>query len=322
MAPRPLPPPALRALLRRRGATLERLEPLHGDVSARRYLRLQLAGEPTRVAALYPPELRGACRRFVASGALLSAAGVPVPRILESACEEGVMLLEDLGGDTLYDLRDRPTNELRPYLERAIELQTRIAGLHPAAVAGLGNPPLDEALLGREVAATRQDLLAPSGLLADGRLAEELDEALATICRRLGQGPLVPCHRDFMARNLVPRGTDGELAVLDHQDLRLGPAAYDLASLLNDSLFAPRGLEEALLARALPRLGIERPAYHAAAVQRCLKAAGTLAGPHATRHRGLVAPSLERALDHLGRLEPWRELAGRLREAWASRLRR
>ena len=62
----------------------------------------------------------------------------------------------------------------------------------------------------------------------------------------------MPCHRDFMVRNLMPlRGRRG-LVVLDHQDLRLGPPLYDLASLLNDTLFPPPEAEEALLAAAAP----------------------------------------------------------------------
>ena len=40
--------------------------------------------------------------------------------------------------------------------------------------------------------------------------------------------------------------------MLDHQDLRLGPPFYDLASLLNDTLFPPPDAEEALLAAAAP----------------------------------------------------------------------
>nr|HPK65586.1 phosphotransferase [Thermoanaerobaculia bacterium] len=57
------------------------------------------------------------------------------------------------------------------------------------------------------------------------------------------------CHRDYMVRNLLPVG-DGEVAavgVIDHQDLRLGPPWYDLASLCNDSLFPPPELVEVWL---------------------------------------------------------------------------
>jgi hypothetical protein len=92
--------------------------------------------------------------------------------------------------------------------------------------------------------------------------------------------------------------------VLDFQDLRLGPRGYDLASLLNDTLFADAETE----ARALadwPRLAGDTAQYRAAVVQRSLKAVGTylaFARRGMRRHLPLVEPTLERAL------EPFRQL--------------
>jgi aminoglycoside/choline kinase family phosphotransferase len=119
----------------------------------------------------------------------------------------------------------------------------------------------------------------------------------------LGDDPLRPCHRDFMARNLMPLG-GGRIAVIDFQDLRLGPPAYDTASLLNDSLFPAPAEEERFLAAALAD-GVSRDAYSRAVVQRTLKAAGTFARFAAsgkTRHLPLIAPTLARAVPHLTRL--------------------
>jgi aminoglycoside/choline kinase family phosphotransferase len=50
-------------------------------------------------------------------------------------------------------------------------------------------------------------------------------------------GPEADClmHRDFQGRNLMVRGE--EVFILDWQGARLGPAAYDLASLLEDHPF-------------------------------------------------------------------------------------
>jgi aminoglycoside/choline kinase family phosphotransferase len=130
-----------------------------------------------------------------------------------------------------------------------------------------------------------------------------------------------------MARNLVPRprprpaasGDEAALVVLDHQDLRLGPPGYDLASLLNDSLFPPAELEEGWLARVLPPGEAPRLAYHRAAAQRTLKAVGTFAAfarRGSDRHLPLIPPTLERALYHLGRLPEGRKLAPELERRW------
>ncbi|MFP5284349.1 MAG: phosphotransferase, partial [Thermoanaerobaculia bacterium] len=221
-------------------------QPLPGDVSPRRYTRLVGSGG-SAILATYPPDIRGTCTRFLRTTELLLQAGVPVPRVLASSCDEGWMLVEDLGPQTLGEWgRDRPWSELSPYFERALELADRIGRIPVERVEGL-NPRLGGELLRRELAQTWDLFLEPRGL-AIPALGAVLDE----ICANLDAETPVSCHRDFMVRNLMPlpaSGSDTGLIVLDHQDLRLGPPAYDLASLLNDTLFPPPELEEALLAR-------------------------------------------------------------------------
>lgn len=124
-----------------------------------------------------------------------------------------------------------------------------------------------------------------------------------------------------MARNLLI-DRKGRLAVLDHQDLRLAPAVYDLASLLNDSLFASVRLERELVPSRLPA-GCTLTDYHRVAVQRTLKAIGTFvafarAGAH--RHLPLVAPTLAAALRHLRAL-PEEAALNALLEPLAARIR-
>lgn len=297
--------------LDRLGYPPSRLEPLAGDVSARRYLRAESGGR-TLIVAIYPPSRRETCERFVATGDLLRRTGVRVPEVIESDCRRGLMLLEDLGKLTLYDLRDEPWSTLRPQLERAIGGAKRIAGMPPGAVADL-SPPLDRALLERELDQTWRSFLLPQGMGGGRQSTAELRSALTELCRRLGDEPPVPCHRDFMARNLVPL-PDGQLGLLDHQDLRLGPPFYDLASLLNDSLFPPTKLTAELLGPAADDLG-----YRRAAAQRALKAVGTFAtfaerGDE--RHLVLVPPTLGRALEHLLSIPETAGIADRLAARW------
>ncbi|HWN43210.1 MAG TPA: hypothetical protein VNW71_13375, partial [Thermoanaerobaculia bacterium] len=77
--------------------------PLPGDVSPRHYTRLVGADGGSAILATYPPEIRGTCTRFLRTTALLESAGVPVPRVLASSCDEGWMLVEDLGPQTLAE---------------------------------------------------------------------------------------------------------------------------------------------------------------------------------------------------------------------------
>src|SRR5258705_139811 len=99
---------AAEAALRRSGFAPRSFTPLPGDVSPRRYVRLELERGGTAILALYPPEIASVCGRFQRTSSLLTDAGVRVPRILDCDCEGGWMLVEDLGPQTLGDRRDLP----------------------------------------------------------------------------------------------------------------------------------------------------------------------------------------------------------------------
>lgn len=316
------PPSGVEAWLSELGFSPRELLSLSGDVSPRRYARVVLEDGATIVLATYPDEVRDVCPRFLRTGELLAGAGVRVPRVFAVSCEQGWMLLEDFGPRTLGEQQERPWSELRLYFARAVELIGRIAALPEETVAGL-NPLLGRELLRRELVQTWDLFLAPRELTGGPALTEALDTALDTLCERLGGETPVPCHRDFMVRNLMPVDeaageAAGEIAVLDHQDLRLGPPAYDLASLLNDTLFPPAEIEEELLAAALG--GADRESYHRAAAQRTLKAVGTytkfsLRG--ANRHLPLIPPTLARCLHHLSRIPEGAPLAEDLGRIWS-----
>jgi aminoglycoside/choline kinase family phosphotransferase len=306
------------ATLAGRGIHLTSWQPLAGDVSPRRYVRVSVDGRDSAILALYPPEVHGTCARFQAAGELLAKAGIRGPAVRAADCEGGWMLLEDAGLATLAERADLAWEAKEPYFREAAAIAGRIAGLPAGPVAAL-NPALDGALLERELRQTWDLFLLPKGLAGEGGFQAALWELLAEVCRRAAAAPPVPCHRDFMARNLIPLAGDGaRLVVLDHQDLRLGPAAYDLASLLNDTLFPPPALEEELLAAA-GWAGERRLDYHRAAAQRTLKAIGTYVSfslRGAPRHLPLVPPTFERALAHLSLLPEAAPRLGRIRGLW------
>jgi aminoglycoside/choline kinase family phosphotransferase len=306
----------LRRRLEACGRAVRSLTRLTGDVSLRVYFRAELEAGETAILAAYPIGVGAGCHRFRTTTALLEEIDVRVPRILAVDCAAGWTLLEDLGEETLYE-PSRSWAELLPYIERAAGYIARIATLPPQSVVAL-SPPLDEALLRRELDQTWELCLAPRGLTGDAGLERRLRRALSDICATLGRFEPCPNHRDFMARNLVPVGDPPGLAVLDHQDLRMGPPRYDLASLLNDSVFPPAEIEERLLARWAPSAE-DRRHYHLAAVQRTLKACGTyeaFARRGNPRHLSLVGPTLGRALLHLASQPGTAELAADLERLW------
>ncbi len=299
-----------------------RLTPLAGDVSSRRYFRVENSpGGNTAILALYPEVLLPACSRFLRTSQLLTGMGVPVPEVLAQDCELGFMLVSDLGDNTLYDGSLRPWSEIAPFFERAMELQGLIEALPVSEVEPL-LPRLDHELLLRELRQTWDCFLMPQGLVGASAEAERWWELLDGLCAELGKAVPSPCHRDFMVRNLVPKqGDKADLWVLDHQDLRLGPPFYDLASLLNDSLFPPDNWTHARLTDRL-KTELDHRAFHLVAAQRTLKAVGTYAAFAARgmrRHLPLIRPTLDRAVFHLQHLPQTRPLLPAFRDRLASR---
>lgn len=312
----------LRSWFEELGLDARATTPLAGDVSPRRYFRLVLDDGTRLLAAYYPEELRAAMTRFVAAQALLAGAGVRVPEIHQWSAGRGWMLVEDLGTATLFECGELPFEQRRGSFAAAVQSAERIASLDANEVARLGSPPLDSALLRRELEPTFDFLFDPGGLAGLPGQRGELRAALDELCTRLAAAPLVPCHRDYMARNLIPVGSG--VAVIDFQDLRLGPPAYDLASLLNDSFFPDRGLEESLLPERW-RTSAAREQYSRAVVQRSLKAGGTFARFAAQgnpRHLPLIAPTLARAARHFESLPETAAVFDALRPWWTSELGR
>jgi aminoglycoside/choline kinase family phosphotransferase len=334
--------------LEERGHEVLAVTHLPGDISRRHYVRVHLAhperdwaatgaGGGATILALYPKKkIRPVCHRYVATGELLTSVGVRVARVYESDCESGWMLLEDLGSRNLFEYAEHPWGLLEPWFGAAVDTLQRIAQLDGERVAHL-SPALDRELLETELEKTYDEFLEPVGSSVDA----ELRAALSAVCARLGDEPPVVCHRDFGARNLLPLrekpnhvdpshaeidydGPERVIGVLDHQDLRLGPSAYDLASLLNDSLLPPPEVEERLLARAGYDTGEARQRYHRSAVQRTLKAIGSYAAfAHKghRRHVPLIAPTLERTLRHVRQVPEIAPLAERLADQWGDIVR-
>ena len=326
--------PAIAGWLQDWGLAPRQIDSLTGDVSLRRYFRVHLGDGTTAIVAYYPVQLRPVCRRFRLTTALLDEVGVPVPAIRRADCRRGLMLLEDSGDQTLYASPLRDWDALAPIYHRAVDYLRRIQGLPRERVATL-NVWLDATLLRWELRKSWELVLVPRGLVGPPDVERAFAAALETLCAELGDPErLRPAHRDFMPRNLMLRerasgananggaGGECELIVLDHQDLRLGPPASDLASLLNDSLFPPRRLEDELLAALHPG---EQGAldYRRAVVQRAIKAVGNycdFARRGFDRHLNLVAPTLARAWRWFGEVPELRELQPALRPLWEAQL--
>jgi Ser/Thr protein kinase RdoA (MazF antagonist) len=131
-------------------------------------------------------------------------------------------------------------------------------------------------------------------------MPEAAESELKRVAEMLEGEPKALVHRDFQSTNVLWK--DGELRFIDFQGMRLGPAAYDLASLLYDPYVTftegERRALAALYAKKCGRPEIEK-VLPFAAVQRlvqCLGAYGRLASVCQPQFGKYVLPALQNLL--------------------------
>jgi aminoglycoside/choline kinase family phosphotransferase len=285
-------------------ATFKTLLPLAGDASNRRYFRIQLNdATPSSVILmqLAEPEafkqseeaVSGAAHSiaelpFINIHTHLAKAGVSVPQLYYYDQSGGLLYLEDFGDLTLSDACAHPrTADLEARYTLAIDVLVRmqVKATSPADPRCLAfHRSFDVPLLMWEF-----DHFLEYGIAArhstpvDSRDEVAIREEFRKIAELLAGQPRVFVHRDYHSRNLMVAGK--RLGVIDFQDALMGPATYDLASLLRDAYIA---LDESLIDRLIDyylnqlqeerHLWMNREAFRRlfdfTSIQRNLKAAG------------------------------------------------
>jgi N-acetylmuramate 1-kinase len=239
-----------------------RRAPLAGDASFRRYERLRDDGDRRAVLMDAPPP-RENVRPFLHVAAVLRGWGYSAPGVLAADPEAGLLLLEDLGDDLVSRLlADGRADETTLY-GAAVDLLVDLQRRRPPS-AGL--PPYDDERMLEEV----------GRLLLWYEPAADLSESAKDAYRRLWlelfpQARVgAPCfvYVDYHADNLIwlpGRAGHARIGLLDFQDARVGPPAYDLVSLLED---ARRDVAPELAGSMVERYLAARPELDAGAFRR------------------------------------------------------
>ncbi len=300
---------AIAAFLADAGWGGARREPLPGDASFRRYVRLRRGAETAMLMDAPPPEED--VRPFTAVAARLRQLGLSAPEIYRADAARGLLLLEDFGGDTFTRLLEEGGSEQRLYL-LATDALTALQRYRGAAD---GFPPFGEDRFIAGAALFLDWYLPAAGRPATDR--EGFAAAMRQVLAPVLAGPPTLMLRDFHVDNLVRlRGRKGPAAcgLLDFQDAAGGPPAYDLASLVED---ARRDVDERVRAAVLARYRAAFPAARnlerdiaVLGAQRHIRVLGTFmrlarrdGKPGYLRHLPRLRRLLARNLAHPG-LEP------------------
>lgn len=320
-----------------------------GDASSRRYLRLGMGqqrallmdaprqpdGPPIRDGLPYSriAHLAEDVRPFVALARHLRSIGLSAPEILAADLDAGLLLIEDLG-DGVFGVEVAAGAPQGDLWRDAVDVL-----LHLHCIPATEHVPIDERETHKIPPFDRRAMQIEVELLPDwyvpaatgGPLAEDARQAFIDewqrVFVRLAALPSTLLLRDYHSPNLLRlagRAGVAAVGIIDFQDAMLGPAAYDLVSLLQDArLDVPVELEEELLARycsaaARTQSGFDRASfeasYRALGAQRNTKILGIFARlakrdgkPRYLQHIPRIWRYLERDLAHpdLGSLKAW-----------------
>ena len=247
------------------------------------------------IAILYDDGNRDENGKYPGHARWLKAHGIPVPEIVVDLPALKTMVMANAGEERKMTLEE--------YV-KVVETLAKFSALGDAAAQELPEmlPPFD-----METWEWEHGLFAKYCLGAQYRM--ELPPAVATelgnVASLMEREPKALVHRDFQSTNVLWKGD--ALSFIDFQGMRLGPAAYDLASLVYDPYVkfteGERRALVSLYAKASGRPEIVKVLPYAA-VQRlvqCLGAYGRLASVGQPQFRKHVVPALENLKDAAGK---------------------
>jgi hypothetical protein len=264
---------------------------------------------------------------FVALANGLRQCGLSVPQIQHADIHQGLLLIEDLGDERVVS--GDPPAPIKERYEIAVDA---LLHLHDKDLPD--TLPVAPHVTYQVPTYDIDAFLIEAELLLDWylpRLAAPLPAEARAEFQKLWREALAPAIdsrptwvlRDYHSPNLLwlpQRSEHAQIGVLDFQDAVMGPAAYDLASLLQDArIDVPEATELSLLTRYVRRRRSTEPdfdptefikMYVTLATQRASKILGIFARldmrdgkPQYLRHMPRVWGYLQRSLAHPA-LEP------------------
>lgn len=309
------------------GSVIDELTP---DASTREFYRIK-SGDSTLIGCVYAPGDVEGPRQLIDVTDLFVRAGLPVAKVVRDFSDDGIVILEDLGELILRDSLLESTPEHREDLmNSAIDLIPRIQSATDLAISSgsiAGKLRFDREKLLWELNFFREHYFTSlRGQSVETQLGSAIEDEFGELAAWLEGHASVLCHRDFHAANLMVR-SDGSLAIIDHQDARIGSPAYDLVSLLLDRITEPPS--DAWLDEKITYFLDARSAagfatldktdflveFDHQTVQRCLKAVGTFSFQSAFRGKvhfeDYILPMFKvvlRSIERLGKYPNLRQI--------------
>lgn len=338
---------ALRRFLNLSGYADAVRQRMAGDASTRSYARLigdrgslVLMNSPPRPdgPAIYSGKSYSAAvhlaedvRPFVALANGLRQHGFSAPAVYHADLDSGFLVIEDFGAATF--VQGDPPAPIADRYQAAVDM---LAALHQEDVPDTlplvpkvryRIPDFDIDAMMVEVGLMLEWYLPDRNVALSGMMHADFILMWTELFSKLESSRKTWMLRDFHSPNLIwlgGRKDTGKVGILDFQDAVMGPAAYDLVSLLQDArVDVPDAIEIPMLTRYVASRRAGDPSFDAAAfveqyaimsAQRNTRLLGTFARlnrrdgkPQYLKHQPRAWGYLQRAFAHpsLARVKEW-----------------
>lgn len=239
-----------------------------------------------KVVVIYDDAKRGENARYAAHARWLAERGVKVPELIADLPEMKTLVFENAGVDGMK-------------LQGYVKVAEALAEFNKLDAIGIElEPPMDAAMWRWERELFREHCLEGHFGL---EMPADVEAELERVANMLLAEPMALVHRDFQTTNVLWR--NGDFKFIDFQGMRLGPAVYDLASLVYDPYVKLSERERAAIVKvyadAAARGGEISAVLPFAAVERlvqCLGAYGRLASVGQGQFKKYILPALENLL--------------------------
>lgn len=173
---------------------------------------------------------------------------IPVPELMDADYENMTAVFEDLGDLSLYSYLKckRKPEQIEEIYKKVIDILTE---LHALASSHINECPMfAERIFDYEHARWETNYFIEQFVKGikgmDIKDMAELNEEFHKLAKRMDSFPKIIIHRDFQSQNIMLKkglppnvSVGGAPRLIDYQGARLGPPAYDLASILYDPYF-------------------------------------------------------------------------------------
>jgi N-acetylmuramate 1-kinase len=215
-------------------ATVE-ITPLSGRGSDRAFFRFTWDTTNSAILIHYNP-IRVENAYYGDIARFLKGINVPVPALIHHDAGRCLMLMEDLGDNDLWALRNEPWEKRKILYEKTLAIVLRLHSF-PIEEFPVATIRLTDAF-GPELYKWERDYFRDNfvkgvcGVEFESASDRELEVELSALAQHIHEASRSLVHRDLQSQNVMI--LDGEPYLIDFQGMRFGSPFYDLGSLLCD----------------------------------------------------------------------------------------